>query len=100
MTQHDQTTNTILETHPDGNEAVRVVQASDRLFYAASDQSGLCVGVYDNEDHARSAANWARDFLIERPDLPRLAMMQLILDKLKLQYPDDTAEAVLGPTGE
>lgn len=101
MAQRDeQATPDILETHPDGSEAVRLVQARDSLLYAASDTHGLCVGVYDDKNHARSAANWARDFLIERPDLSRLALMQLIVDKLGLQYPDDTAEAVLGPTGE
>ena len=100
MAHDDQAMPNILDTHPDGAEAVRVVQASDKLFYAACDPTGLCVGVYDDRAHARSAANWARDFLIERSDLPRLAMMQLIIDKLRDQYPDDTAEAVLGPTGE
>lgn len=100
MAHDDQARPEILESHPDGTEAVRVVQALDSLFYAASDPQGLGVGVYDDRDHARSAANWARDFLIERPDLSRLALMQLIVDKLTLQYPDDTAEAVLGPTGE
>lgn len=100
MAHDDKAMPDILETHSDGSEAVRVVQARDSLFYAASDPHGLCVGVYDDQDHARSAANWARDFLIERSDLSRLALMQLIVDKLTLQYPDDTAEAVLGPTGE
>lgn len=100
MAHDDHARPEILESHPDGTEAVRVVQALDSLLYAASDPQGLCVGVYNDKDHARSAANWARDFLIERPDLSRLALMQLIVDKLTLQYPDDTAEAVLGPTGE
>lgn len=89
-----------LETHADGSPAVQSRVHSDRTLYDALDTHGLCVGVFDNADHARSAANWARDFLLERPDLPRLAMMQLIMDKLRWQYPDETAEVVLGPSGE
>lgn len=100
MASTNDTTLEVTETHPDGSPAVRRLLHKERSLYDALDTQGLCVGIYDNADHARSAAHWARDFLIERPDLPRMALMQLIIDKLRWQYPDDTSEAVLGPSGE
>ncbi len=101
MAHDDDTTQNILETHPDGSTAVQHHRpGSDRPYFDAIDPNGLCLGVYDKDYHARSAAHWGREFLLERPDLPRMALMQLIIDKLRVQYPDDTAEAVLGPTGE
>lgn len=100
MAADNDATQQVLETHPDGRPAVRSRVHSDRTVFDAMDTYGLCVGVYDTAHHARSAAHWARDFLMERPDLPRMALMQLIMDKLRWQYPDDTAEAVLGPAGE
>lgn len=100
MASDNEATRDVVGTHPDGSPAVRSRVHSERTLYDALDTLGLCVGVYDNADHARSAANWARDFLLERPDLPRMAMMQLIIDKLRWQYPEDSAEVVLGPSGE
>lgn len=100
MANTNEATTGVMQTHADGSPAVRRLQHADSTLYEALDSHGLCVGIYDNTDHAQSAANWARDFLLERPDLPRMALMQLIIDKLRWQYPDDTAEAVLGPSGE
>lgn len=100
MANTNEATTEVTQTHADGSPAVRRLQHAMGIMYEALDTHGLCVGIYDNADHARSAANWARDFLLERPDLPRMALMQLIIDKLQWQYPDDTAEAVLGPSGE
>lgn len=100
MAQDDRSKQEIVHTHPDGSPSVRVTQASAGLYYTACGPDGLSVGVYDTAEQANSAANWARDFLIERPDLPRLTLMQLIVDKLRYQYPDDSAEASLGVTGE
>lgn len=90
----------IVKKHSDGSRAVSVVQAADALFYDACGPDGLSVGVYDTQEQATSAANWAWDFLTERADLPRVTLMQLIVDKLRQQYPDDSAEVALGPTGE
>lgn len=100
MAHDDQPMQEVVRSHPDGSDAVRVVKASAGLFYSACGPDGLSVGVYDRPEQAQSAANWAWDFLEERPDLSRLTLMQLIVDKLRYQYPDDTAEATLGPTGE
>ena len=89
----------VVEIHPDGRRAVTVVRTDGKTYYQALGQDGLCVGVYDLQDEARSAANWAWDFLQEDPGLRRLMLMQLIIDKLKEQYPLDAADVTLNPKG-
>jgi len=89
----------VMETHPDGRRAVVCLRANGRAYYQAFGPDGFGVGVYDVRDEASSAAQWAWDFLEEEPAIRRLALMQLIVDKLKQQYPLETSEVVLSPKG-
>jgi len=86
----------VVEIHPDGRRAVVCIRANGRSYYQAFGQDGFGVGVYDLRDEASAAAQWAWDFLQEEPALRRLALMQLIIDKLKLQFPLESPEVVLG----
>jgi hypothetical protein len=89
----------VIETHPDGRRAVLATRLKEQQYYEALDPHGLSVGVYDVADEAVSAAHWAWDFLQEEPGLRRLTLMQLILEKLTLQYPLDAADVTLGTKG-
>ncbi|HEY9572646.1 MAG TPA: hypothetical protein VIR76_05935 [Pusillimonas sp.] len=86
----------VVKIHPDGRRAVVCIRANGRSYYQAFGPDGFGVGVYDLSDEAEAAAQWAWDFLQEEPALRRLALMQLIVDKLKLQFPLESPEVVLG----
>lgn len=87
----------VVATHQDGRRAVVRLQAAGKTYYQALGPDGFSVGVYELQDQAESAANWAWDFLTEDPSVNRLTLMQLIIDKLKTQYPLDTADVTLAP---
>ncbi|SHI26513.1 hypothetical protein [Pollutimonas bauzanensis] len=87
----------VLEIHPDGRRAVVVIKGNGKSYYHAFGPDGLSVGVYDVGDEAKSAAQWAWDFQEEDPAIRRLTLMQLIVDKLVLQYPLDAADVTLAP---
>jgi hypothetical protein len=87
----------VVEVHPDGRRAVGCIRTQGRFYYQAYGPDGFSVGVYDVKDEALSAATWAWDFLEESPALGRLTLMQLIIDKLREQYPLDSADVTLSP---
>ncbi|MBP6020255.1 MAG: hypothetical protein KA735_12245 [Burkholderiaceae bacterium] len=94
--QHPAVTD-VIATHPDGRRAVVRLQTHEKSYYQALGPDGFSVGVYNLTDEAESAAAWAWDFLSESPALNRLTLMQLIIDKLKEQYPLATAAVTLQP---
>jgi len=89
----------VVQIHQDGHRAVVHLKTNENSFYEALGPDGLSLGVYNLQDEAVSAAQWAWDFLQEDPSIRRLTLMQLIMDKLKLQYPLDSAEVTLTPKG-
>lgn len=100
MTKQNNATQKAIEIHPDGHRAVVEVSREDKSYFEALGPDGFSVGVYDVSEVAVSAAHWAWDFLQEEPSIRRLTLMQLIVDKLKVQYPLDSAEVTLGPKDE
>jgi hypothetical protein len=99
MSYEDHAGKEVLEIHPDGHRAVISVRAKDKSYYHAFGPDGLSLGVYDISAEAASAASWAWDFLEEYPSIRRLTLMQLIMEKLKLQYPLESADVTLVPKG-
>ncbi|NYT61040.1 hypothetical protein H0A66_01685 [Alcaligenaceae bacterium] len=89
----------IVGTHPDGHRAVVLLKTKGKTYYEAFGPNGLSLGVYDFEDEAKSAAQWAWDFLEEEPAIRRLTLMQLIIDKLALQYPMDAVATTMSLKG-
>lgn len=89
----------VVQIHPDGRRAVVTIRTAEKSYYHALGPDGLSVGVYDLADEARSAAEWAWDFLEENPTIKRITLMQLIVDKLIEQYPLDSADVTLAPKG-
>ena len=87
----------IVDIHQNGRHAVVRVRAGGKRYFQAFGPDGLSIGVYDISDEAVSAAHWAWDFLQEDSALRRLTLMQLINDKLVLQYPLDAAGVTLAP---
>jgi len=85
----------VLKIHPDGRRAVVRLQGGGKSFYHAIGPDGFGVGVYDMLDEAEAAAQWAWDFLEENPNLRRLTLMELIIDKLKDQFPMESADVTL-----
>src|SRR3546814_18806583 len=86
----------VVKIHPDGRRAVVCIRANGRSYYQAFGPDGFGVGVYDLSDDAEAAAQWAWDFLQEEPALRRLALMQLIVEKLQLPFPLGSPECVRG----
>ncbi len=98
--QHDNyAAKKIVATHPDGHRAVALIKAKEKSYYEAFGSDGFSVGVYNRNDEAASAAQWAYDFQEEDPTIRRLTLMQLVMDKLTLQYPLDSAAVTLAPKG-
>ncbi len=89
----------VAQIHPDGRRAVVVIRTAGKSYYHALGPDGLSVGVYDLADEAKSAAEWAWDFLEENPAIKRITLMQLIVDKLVEQYPLGSADVTLAPKG-
>jgi hypothetical protein len=89
----------VVATHPDGRRAVVQIKVKAKPYYEAFGSDGLSVGVFDRNDEAVSAAQWAYDFQEEDPSIRRLTLMQLVMDKLTLQYPLDSAAVTLAPKG-
>ena len=89
----------VVKIHPDGKRAVTTIRTNGKFYYQAIGPDGFSVGVYDLPDEATAAAQWAWDFLEESPGLRRIAMMQLIVDKLILQFPLESSDVALAPKG-
>ncbi|HEY9279101.1 MAG TPA: hypothetical protein VIP51_03420 [Eoetvoesiella sp.] len=87
----------VLKTHPDGTLAVCRLIVSGESYFEAVDPQGLSLGAYDTRDEAESAALWAWEFLQEDCTIKRLTLMELIMQKLRMQYPDESEEATLQP---
>ena len=85
--------------HPDGHRAVVLLRTNEKSYYEAYGPDGLSLGVYNRDDEAISAAQWAWDFLEDEPAIRRLTLMQLVMDKLTLQYPLESAQVTLAPKG-
>lgn len=89
----------VVEIHPDGRRAVVLLKTKGKTYYETFGPDGLSLGVFDLGDEAKSAAQWAWDFLEEDPTIRRLTLMQLVMDKLALQYPMDSAATTMGLKG-
>lgn len=89
----------VVKIHPDGRRAVTTIRTNGKSFYQAIGPDGFSVGVYDLADEATAAAQWAWDFLEESPGLRRIALMQLIVEKLVLQFPLESSDVALAPKG-
>ncbi len=89
----------VVDIHPDGRRAVVLLKTRGKTYYEAFGPDALSLGVFDLGDEARSAAQWAWDFLEENPAIRRLTLMQLMIDKLALQYPMEAAKVTMGLKG-
>lgn len=88
-----------VEIHPNGHRAVVLLKTKGKSYYETFGPDGLSLGVFDLSDEAASAAQWAWDFLEEDPAIRRLTLMQLVMDKLTLQFPLGSSKVTLAPKG-